>query len=101
MENWSRKNPIPQIRTDSSSSDGKQMSSSAPNHESEHHRDDGVRRSVSQEDLREEPNEDVENVVDDREEIPQGINFFSVKSKLFECNSQENETNFRKFFIAF
>ena len=77
MENWSRKNPIPQIRTDSSSSDGKQMSNSPPISETEHHRDEGVRRSVSQEDLREEPNEDVENVVDDREEIPQGINFFS------------------------
>ena len=76
------------------------MSNSPPISESENHRDDGVRRSVSQEDLREEPNEDVENVVDDREEIPQGINFFSVKSKLFEYNSKENETNFRKFFIV-
>ena len=83
MENWSRKNPIPQIRTDSSSSDGKQMSNSAPNHESENHRDEGLRRSVSQEDLREEPNEDVENVVDDREEIPQGINLFFREIKTF------------------
>ena len=47
------------------------MSNSPPIHETENQR-----RSVSQEDLREEPNEDVENVVDDREEIPQGIKLY-------------------------
>ena len=69
------------------------MSNSPPIHESANH----VPRSVSQDDLREEPNEDVENVVDDRDEIPQGNKFF-CEIKIYEDISQKNS---RQIFVSF